>query len=156
MLSRTVARYAQTRVVTATPVEKKVNAAIGQRDDDLLQNRLARLGGGIGARPRRREIIAQRHQALFLRAKRCLRTGGRSGGEPLLLPAHIRQPVVPPSLQLGRDKAVSWIDGIVLALCQMGLVARLRQRQLCLPSDLGVVALTGLDGGQRRFDAERR
>ena len=76
--------------------------------------------------------------------------------KPLLLPAHIRQPVVPPSLQLGRDKAVSWIDGIVLALCQIGLVARLRQRQLCLPSDLGVVALTGLDGGQRRFDAERR
>ena len=72
MLSRTVARHAQTRVVTATPVEKKVNAAIGQRDDDLLQNRaqdgLARLGGGIGARPGRREIIAQRHQALFLRA----------------------------------------------------------------------------------------
>ena len=42
-----------------------------------------------------------------------------------------------------------------MALCQIGLVARLRQRQLRLPSDLGVVALTHLDGGQRRLDADR-
>ena len=63
MLSAAVARYAQTRVVAATPVEKKINATIGQRDDDLLENRaqdgLAGLGGRIGMRPRRREIIAQ-------------------------------------------------------------------------------------------------
>ncbi len=99
---------------------------------------------------------AQRHQTLLLRARQHLLRHGRAGGDPLFLPAHLRQPVVPPSLQLGRDKAVRWIDGIVLALCQIGLVARLRQRQLRLPSDLGVVALTGLDGGQRRLDAERR
>ena len=132
-------------------MEKKVNAAIGQRDDDLLENRaqdcLARLGGGIGMRPRHREIVAQRHQALLLRARQCLQTSGLTGGEPLLLPAYLRQPVVPPPFQLGRDKAVRWIDGIVLALCQIRFLARLRQCQLRLTSDLGVVALAGLDGG---------
>ena len=80
---------------------------------------------------------------------------GCERGEPLLLPAHLRQPVVPPAFQLRRDQTVGGIDGIVLALGQIGLVACLGQRQFRLPSRLGLVALPHVDGGQRRLHAER-
>ena len=147
MLTQTVAGDAQTCVVAAPPVQQQIDAAVGQRDDDLLEHRaqdaLARLGVHAGMVPGDRQVLAQRHQAGSLVGRQRLRIPGLV--HQFFLPPHIVEALVPSPFEFRGHQAVVGVDGVVLAPREFGFVVRLRQRQLPLALRFAVVGLPPLD-----------
>src|SRR5262245_20615155 len=69
--------------------------------------------------------------------------------------ANNQQSFIPQTLKLGCDNSILWVNGMVLSLGSVTLVARLLESQLNLPAHIVCFAFACLNGAKRRFHTHR-
>ena len=123
---------------------------VNQRADDPLACR--RRGGRTT--PRLLDISTQRKQSTTFRiGERRLRACGQHVSL-LLERAHREQPRIPALLEIRSNKAVLWVDHVVLPMCTSRFEARLLEGQLNLPALLGIFGALLIQGIESSLDAE--
>ena len=152
--------HRQTRMIATLPVNDQLQRVADDIDDDLRDDGsddlLARFSRGSLAIPGGSQISAsERHETFPIGAgENLLRHGVELINLDLEL-VHRDQPLIPPSLQLGRHKPVVRIDGVVLALRASRLIASLPQGELELISLLRALLAACVNSRQGRFHAQR-
>src|SRR5438105_3000554 len=145
-------------VIAILPMDNEFDARVSYPSDDLLddgaQNALARFVASgrmvphpvqIGAQCKQRLALLRRQVGILLGAQRI----------DLRLPLrHLRESLIPASLELSRNEPIARIYGIELTVNTRGLEARLFKRQFQLPSLGLAVVRTLLNRPQRGLHSD--
>jgi len=161
VLANTVLLHLKRGVITAVPVNNKIERLVRDAHDDLVDqgsdDALARCRGPPA--PGLFQARSRSQPSANSLCRSCSLSEGirhRSQRVTLVLECSCRQEAfVPAPLQFAGDKPIIWIDGVILPTGTSCLVTRLLQRQLDLAPLLLVLAPVRLHGRERGFYAER-